>query len=166
MMTEKVTAADDTKDVKGAKTPAVSCVNCALNLLVRREHSRRELERKLLVRDFTRDEIAAALDDLQLRGLQSEERFAASYTRVRIGRGYGKQRLRSELRERGIEEELIDAALNAYDEGEWCALATRVRHKKFGAQKPKKYSTEQQKQMQFLYYRGFTSEQVNGAFEE
>jgi regulatory protein len=137
-----------------ADNGCASCTSRALYLLARREHSRRELERKLVDKGFAKDDVVAVVDKLEQKGLLSNNRFAESYARMRVGRGYGPQRIRLELRERGIAEATISEVLSVYQD-EWSVLAERARRKKFGSGVPEKYSAEQRKQQQFLLYRGF-----------
>ena len=69
----------------------------ALGLLVRREHSRRELTRKLTARGVERDDAVAAVDKLEAAGWQDDSRFAESLVRSRATNGYGPVRIRAEL---------------------------------------------------------------------
>ena len=78
-----------------------------MNLLARREHSTRELRDKLLVRGFEEDEITPALQLLSQEGLLSDERFTESFIHWRIGRGSGPLKIRAELRQRGVADEII-----------------------------------------------------------
>lgn len=133
----------------------------ALGLLARREHSRAELRRKLMARGFESDDVDTELERLQAEGLASDVRFAEHYVRVRTGRGYGPVRIRFELRERGVEEEIIGCALEA-PEGGWQRHAERVRRGRFGAQPPGD-STDRARQARFLQFRGFTAEQIGRA---
>jgi len=133
--------------------------NKALNLLARREHSRKELFEKLKKRDFIKADIDEALEMLIERDLQSDHRFAQSYLQGRKNKGYGPVRIHQELREKGIDDTLINELLNFRDET-WCILANAVRQKKFGNQKFTIFK-ERAKQMKFLQYRGFTQEQIN-----
>lgn len=145
---------------------ANDCEIQALNYLTRREHSRLELERKLLVKGYAEDVIQSVLEKLNSKNLQSEERFAANYTKARASRGYGPVRIALELRERGVNDSDINEALNNYNEQDesWSELAVKVRRKKFGSSLPAKYSQEHKKQIQFLYYKGFSNEQISSVF--
>jgi regulatory protein len=133
----------------------------ALNLLARRDHTRVELSRKLSQHDFTADEIQSVLDQLQHEKLLNEERFAESYVTMRSNRGYGPERIRQELRERGVSDIVADRAIEVLSH-EWLKIAASVRQKKFGSIVPEEYAARA-KQMQFLVYRGFTMEQAKNA---
>ena len=123
-----------------------------MDLLARREHSRRELQRKLAQRAFAADEIVAALDRLEDDGLLSDRRFAAAYVRQRIDKGYGPIRIRQELRERGVADGLIDEALAPAAE-QWLAVAARQHDKHFGRQ-PEDMKARA-RQSRYLQNRGF-----------
>lgn len=94
----------------GTSVPADDIEARLVALLARREHGRAELIQKLTARGFTREEVARGVDDLSVRGLQSDQRFAGMFARQRLERGYGALRIRAELTQRGIESSIIDAA--------------------------------------------------------
>ncbi len=136
----------------------------AIALLARREHSRRELERKLRGKGFAADAVEQCLQRLQGERLQSDVRFAEAYLNSRAGKGYGPARIRAELAERGVEGEVIEQQL---DEAgiDWCDLAAEVRRKKFGGRAPHDY-LERARQARFLQYRGFAGEQLRSLFAD
>ena len=88
----------------------------ALALLVRREHSRRELERKLTARGIERHDARAAVDRMAEAGWQDDGRFAALLARSRAVSGYGPLRIRVELESHGLGAEVIDDAFRALAE--------------------------------------------------
>lgn len=133
----------------------------AIGLLARREHSRRELEQKLHRRGATGEMIAEALDGLTADGLQSDERFTESFIQARRARGFGALRVRSELRERGIEPALIERHLN--EVADPLEQIEEVRRKRFGPELPENFK-EQARQSRFLQYRGFPVEQIRRLF--
>ncbi|SCZ49671.1 regulatory protein RecX [Thiohalomonas denitrificans] len=133
----------------------------AIRLLARREHSRRELAFKLDGRGFDREQVDPILDDLESRGLLSDVRFAEFFVRSRVSNGCGPLRIRAELRERGVEDGVIAGQLAEVD-ADWCELAAQVRRKRFGEPIPGEFK-QRAKQMRFLQYRGFESEQIRAA---
>lgn len=126
---------------------------CALDLIARREHSRREMQRKLHQRGADKTETEAVLDRLEEQGLLSDERFCEAYVHARHQRGIGPQRLREELRQRGIRDHLIEQVL-AGNERDWSALANEVFAKRF-PEGPASDLAERGKQQRFMQYRGF-----------
>ncbi|MGA7802660.1 MAG: regulatory protein RecX [Gammaproteobacteria bacterium] len=138
--------------------PVVAARQTALGLLARREHSRRELARKLAQRGYDPQIVDPLLSALIAEGLLSEERFAEGYVYVRSARGYGPLRIRAELRERGVPEELVDSFLDDRDP-QWADAVAAVHRKRFGADRPSDFR-ERVKQARFLQQRGFTPEQI------
>ncbi len=87
----------------------------AMNYLSRREHTRQELLHKLLDKDYPQDEVEQALDRLEDQGLLSESRFAEAFVRQRQLRGSGPLKIRAELRQKGLNENLLDQFLDVHD---------------------------------------------------
>ena len=136
----------------------------ALRLLARRDHSPLELRNKLLMRHFDEVLVAAVLDELVERNLLSDQRFAEVFVRGRFARGYGPLRIRAELRERGVGEQVIEGVL-AELSGAWNESVVRQREKRFGASYPDDYR-ELARQKRFLQQRGFSGDQIQAAFRE
>ena len=138
-----------------------ACERAALDLLARREHSRRELERKLGARGFAEDLIAPTLDALEESGELASARFTASFIRARAAKGQGPARIRAELAERGIDRDQAADLLHAAAI-DWAAVAVSVRAKRFGAGQPSDFK-ERARQARFLEYRGFDRGQIGRA---
>ena len=132
-----------------------------MHLLSRREHTRKEINNKLKKKAEDPSLLNTVLDALEEEHLQSDERFMESYTRMRAKRGYGPVRIKQELREKGVGADDIVQVINS-PEYDWCELAIEARHKKFGVDKARD-AKEKAKQMNFLQYRGFTSEHIKAA---
>jgi len=139
-----------------------------LQCLARREYSRAELRDKLFphVRaeeDFEQAldsswaaELDALLDDLTARGWLSDARATTQLVHVKRSR-FGTQRITHELRQKGIAEELIDAALPALKESELDA-AREVWRRKFGV--APQDAKEKARHMRFLQSRGFSMDAI------
>ncbi|MCU7915743.1 MAG: recombination regulator RecX [Candidatus Thiodiazotropha sp. (ex Gloverina cf. vestifex)] len=127
-------------------------------MLAAREHSRRELKRKLAKRQVDPELLEQVLDGLQQTGLQSDERFTESFIESRVRKGQGPVRIRSELRERGIDAALIERYLEIYED-EWRALLEDVHDAKYGAVRVRE-TKELAKRARFLEYRGFPGELI------
>ena len=147
--------ARDGSDKKGDKR---SAYDKALGLLVRREHSRKELKLKLRQGGYEGDESTAAIDRLGEQHYQDDDRFAESLVRSRIGQGYGPMRLRVELKSHGLNDtrirELIDQA-----EVDWVALAAAQLRRRYTRSDTADYA-ERVKRSQFLLRRGFDAATV------
>lgn len=128
----------------------------ALGYLARREHSRLELERKLEPHAQTSEELSSLLDTLEQRGFLSAARMVEQVIHMRKSK-FGSQRIVHELREKGIAENLIAAALPNIRETEQ-ENARAVWRKKFGAMPAN--AKELGRQMRFLMGRGFTAEVI------
>jgi regulatory protein len=133
----------------------------ALKLLAGRDFGRRELLTRLQRKGYSAAVSTAVVDQLAAERLLSEGRFVSQFIRQHAGRGHGPVRIRLELRERGIDLEAIEAALD--DSGEdWVESARLARRRKFGAELPANLR-ERAKQARFLQYRGFSADQVRAA---
>lgn len=122
----------------------------AIQLLSRREHSKTELRQKL-GRKYTVDDIDDVIEYLAEQGLQSDARFADSFTRSRSCRGHGPLRVKHDLQQRGVSADLISDALSHID---WQQVLIETKHKKYGEHPPTDWDT-QQRQTRFLAQRGF-----------
>lgn len=150
----------------------------ALRLLAQREHSRLELERKLqrfiarpdadstesadpvaaasTAPHYSAQDLSDALDALQAKGFIQPERVAQSVLHRRAPK-LGSQRVLQELRQKGLDEDLIRNAAATLRSSEH-ARAWAVWQRKFGqvATTPQ----ERAKHMRFLASRGFSAEVV------
>ena len=133
----------------------------AMDFLARREYGQEELVRKLTTAGFDSNIVMDEVARLAEEGLQSDDRFAGSFVQSRINQGKGPVRIREELRERGLRAAAIDQALEDAEQ-DWFELAREVRVRKFGADLPVDFP-EKARQMRFLQYRGFDSDQVHTA---
>lgn len=131
-------------------------------MLARREHSEKELFRKLRAKDFAENEIQVVITQLAEEDLLSNTRFIENYIHHRRGKGFGPLHIRAELLERGIAENLIEAHLNNKD-NEWFMSVQNVWRKRFKNQQPEDFKKRAQ-QMRFLQSRGFTFEQIESVF--
>lgn len=123
-----------------------------MRCLARREHSRAELQAKLLPHVQEGDDIAAVLDELEKRNCLSDERAVAQIVHAKRSR-FGVHRIAHELRRKGIAEELIRNALPDLRETELKA-AREVWQSKFGMLP--KSDNDKAKQVRFLQSRGFS----------
>ncbi len=135
-----------------------TCIEVAVGLLARREHSELELERKLKGRDFEENEISSTLSRLLDNDLLSNERFVESFVRQRVSKGNGPVKIGYELRTRGISQQLANVALSPYQD-DWIDIARSTHRKKFSL--VAKEFEARVKQSRFLQYKGFTPEQIS-----
>lgn len=128
----------------------------ALRLLSQREHSRTELERKLVQHEELPGELAKALDDLQARDFINEGRAVDSVVNRRSGK-LGGARIKQELAAKGLSGEAVAEALAGLKETEF-SRAQAVWQKKFGTSPTE--AQDRTKQMRFLLTRGFNADAV------
>lgn len=141
--------------------PAPTPTQRALGLLVRREHSRRELTRKLSARGVEADEARAAVDRLADAGWQDDARFAESLVRSRVGAGYGPRHIRAELGTHGLGGEAVEAAMATF-EGDWTELARELVQRRFGDAGPGDLA-QRRKAADLLARRGFDGDSIRAA---
>ena len=134
----------------------------AMDLLSRREHSAYELTQKLKQRDFDREAIEAAIEELQQDNLQSDNRFVESMVNYRVNAGFGPLKIKHELRRKGINDLLADAFLEPLSD-RWHQSMVHQRMRKFGEAIPAGYA-ERMKQARFLQNKGFSPESVMRLF--
>ena len=127
----------------------------ALRLLARRDCSRAELKARLAVAAESEEELDSVLDVLQAEHLLSDQRYASERVAARAVR-YGNARLRQELRQHGICDDDIAAAL--HESGDEAARCRAVWARKFGRLPVD--AGERGRQMRFLQYRGFSGEAI------
>jgi regulatory protein len=125
----------------------------ALRYLVRREHSRAELARKLAPYAASAAAVAQVLDALLSKNQQSDARYAEERLRV-LSRKYGLARLRHELRAKGIAQEIV-GSIRADGELE---RARAILERKYRA--PAATREERAKRARFLQGRGFSSDVI------
>jgi regulatory protein len=134
-----------------------------LRLLARREHSQKELLNKLLLKGFDKDDILPVIEELAEQGWQSDSRYAESYTRHRILKGYGPLFIAYELRKNGVDavdlEDIVQKSA-----GSWMDLLEQVYTKKYGHD-PLMDRNEWAKRSRFLMQRGFSGTMINALFD-
>ncbi len=125
---------------------------CALRLLSRRDHSRRELKVKLEKRGFAEVDIATTLASLEAQGWLNDRRAAHCLAEELFERrGYGSVRVLGKLRERGFSAEEIQSVLEAFAGEE----AERKRARKALIRFGRSLRPNPGRAKQFLERRGF-----------
>ena len=138
--------------------------HAAVRLLGRREYGASELYNRLCQKGYPKEAVEITMAWLKDKDLQSDERFVEVFVRSKKSRGQGPVRVRAELQQLEIAEELIDRYLSEDDE-EWANLARQAWQKKFG-NSMKNTREDRAKQQRFLYYRGFSSGQIRAVFAQ
>jgi regulatory protein len=133
----------------------------AIGLLARRDFGSKELKGRLAQAGYEAGAASAAVEDLQDERLVDDARYAEAAVASRVARGQGPVRIALELRRLGVPPDLVEQAVDAKSP-EWTARAGELRRRRFGTAVPTD-AKERTKQVRFLLYRGFSSEQVRGA---
>jgi regulatory protein len=121
----------------------------ALRYLVRREHSRAELGRKLAPHAESQQDVESVLDLLLSKKQQSDERFASERARV-LSRKYGSARILHDLKSKGVAEDVAERAASGTDD---LHKAREILQRKFRAEATSR--EERAKRARFLQGRGF-----------
>ena len=135
----------------------------ALGLLVRREHSRKELTRKLTARGVERDDADAAVDKLEAAGLAERRRASPNaWSAAAPATGYGPVRIRAELghawpRPRGRRRR------HGSGEGDWDAHRPRPGAPPLRRRRSAATASVRRKAADFLLRRGFDGAHVRAA---
>ena len=135
----------------------------AMDLLARREHSVKELLRKLSERYEDWELISTVVSQLIEDNLVSDTRFAEMYVRSRIGKQFGPIKIKNDLRERGVSDHNITLAMNEADQ-DWLQLIQKLSKKKYGETVPSE-AKETAKRMRFFQSRGFDSDSIRFVFK-
>lgn len=81
--------------------------NCAVSLLSRRDHSKKELFTKLKEKGYSKG-AQAAIERLEAGGYVDDERFCRLYAAELVRhKGYGKRRVEQELYRKGIDRDTV-----------------------------------------------------------
>lgn len=139
-------------------TPRRPAYDKALDMLVRREHSRRELHARLARSGYDEEESESALDRLGAENYQDDRRFGELVVRSRVSQGYGPARIRMELGSHGLSSELVDELLAAADV-DWDAEALALVRRRF-ADRDSASTQERARLTRFLLRRGFAAATV------
>ena len=136
--------------------------NKALDLLSRREHSRKELFIKLTKRFDCKDEINLTLDQLEENNLLCDSRFTEEYVHSRRRKGFGPVKISMELEKKGVKDSLISSEIDKFND--WEKLAELSFKKRFPDGASKNFK-ELQKQKNFLTNKGFSFYQIESVLD-
>ncbi len=136
----------------GPDTPAALKAR-ALRHLVRREHSRSELARKLVPFTPSPEALELLLDALVMKKQLSDERYAELRAQ-QLSRKYGAARIRLELKAKGVAQELVQRVGR---EGE-LQRAASILQRKYRA--PANSREDRARRMRFLQQRGFSHDTI------
>lgn len=132
----------------------------ALDALARRDHASTELRQKLSDKGYDGLVVDELIERLVAEKLLDDRRYLQNFVAYHAARGQGPNRVRADLRKRGLRTPDAESTLEAYPD--WITHLNRARQKKFGTSLPTNYA-DRQRQAKFLAYRGFTGAQIRAA---
>ena len=135
--------------------------NKSLDLLSRREHSRKEVKEKLLLRYENTEQINVVLEKLVSNNLINDSRFAEAYVLNRKRKGFGPKKIIFELISKGVKESIANEVVEI--EGGWIEAARSAFKKKYKDDQNIE-TKEQLKQKTFLQNRGFGFKEIESVF--
>ncbi len=158
------------REVAGAEE-VHKATEAALGLLDVRARATREIETRLHSRGYEDGIIAQVVEKLQRLGLLDDAQFAAQWVEARSRSGgtrpIGRQRLKTELFQKGIAKEEIAEAIGHVSAADELVLAQEAARKKIRSMPadPEARLAEQRKLIGFLQRRGFGWEAIKAAMQ-
>lgn len=144
------------------------CFDRAMEALESRMHSRAELYRKLMRREYGEAVVNAALDDLARLGYVDDERFAKSRALAAAQhKHHGRRRAFMELRKAGVAGEVADRALeDVYREHDGTAVARELARKQAPRLKKLDPHVARRRLVGMLQRRGFDYDSIRPLIDE
>ena len=140
--------------------------NISLHALSRRGVSSAEMAKTLRSRDLPDEVVEHEIARLERVGLLNDAELAENLVQTKQSRkGLGKSAISSELRQRGLAQEAIDAAVAEIDDDDEQARADEWAHKRAGQLRGLDQATAERRLNAFLMRRGYRSEVIRRAVE-
>lgn len=134
----------------------------AFRLLARRDYSLKEMQQRF-ERDYDPADVAVVLEWLVLEGYQSDHRFCASHVRNRVSQLQGLNKIRFDMRHKGVADDLLVQVLEE-ESPDWFELARAARLRRFPC--PDRADRKLvAKIMRHLFQRGFAMDEARYALE-
>ena len=139
----------------------------AFLLLKFRMRSQKEICQRLKMKRFSPQAIKDTLDFLQAKGFIDDEAFAKAWFESRLSRLEGSNRIKAELRLKGVAKEIIDRAAetlrDSFPESE---ITLKLARDKFQRSKNIAPDIAKRRIYAYLLRRGFSPDAVNNAIEQ
>lgn len=144
------------------------CFDAAMKFLERRLHSRDELSRKLIRKEYTPEMVNDVLADLQRMGYVNDEQFAKTNAEAAAQhRKHGKRRAMVELLKKGVDRETARSAVEeVYDTTDSLAIARQLAQKKAGSLRRLDPTVARRRLAGMLARRGFEYDVVKPVIDE
>ena len=102
----------------------------AMYILAQRDHSKKELSDKL-IKNYPEDLCRLVVDLMCEHGLIDVEKYSEKLYRAYINKGWGKSKIRFELRRKGLPDSLISQQEEEYDTEDFIDEIIRLVNKKY-----------------------------------
>jgi len=130
--------------------------NYAFRLFKFRPRAEKELIRRLRERKFIQPVINKIISEFKDQALIDDTRFVQDWTEVRRKKGFSWERIKFELKQKGIEEELLEDSVCSGDEDYFFALEVAKKQKSLIMKKGVDVNKIKQRLFNFMIHRGFT----------
>ena len=134
----------------------------AYNYSTAKPRTRAQIRQKLKLKEFSHDEISYALDFLADYNLIDDRKYAENFIKSAIDRKHqGKRRLEAELMRRGVDREIIRAAIESETSGvDMLETARAAAEKKIRINSHKPIEKRRNSLRDYLLRQGFPAEIV------
>ena len=145
----------------------------AMYILAQRDHSKKELYDKL-IKNYPDDLCRLVVDLMCEHGLIDEEKYSEKLYRAYINKGWGKSKIRFELRRKGLPDSLISQQEEEYDAEDFIDEIIHLVDKKYSSKLDFSDYKSVQRVTAALARRGFGYEDIklalsrikNGDYDE
>ncbi len=137
------------------------CYGKLLGMLNRRPHTETEIRRKLYRKGYNKETVAKTIRQAHDVGLIDDGSFARLYVDEKLSIGsQGRRKIIADLRRRGVQQELIDAAFEAFaqthgEDTEWENILAVAQRKWRHLEREPDPHKRRHKLLSFLANRGF-----------
>jgi regulatory protein len=128
----------------------------ALEWLLNRPHSERELRDYLYRKKVEKEQIDSLVDEFTQKGYLDNEKFAVWFAELQSRRGKSDRAIRAELFKKGINREIVDQVIAENETSEAQRLETMLAKKV----KLARYQNDPSKLAQYLARQGFSWELI------
>jgi regulatory protein len=147
-----------------------SAYEYALNILTARQYTARNLRRKLVQKGFAADDADATIERLIANGLLDDARYAAAFARGKLlGPGASRRRIRQQLYQRGIQNDIADAAIDSAIEDEAIdpdAVVEKDARKKLASLSGLETPVVRRRLYAHLARRGYNIDEINAVMKK
>jgi regulatory protein len=132
----------------------------ALNYVMIRPRSIREMQQYARRKDWLPEDAAAIINKLLARNYLNDHNFARAWVESRkLTKNYSLRKLRLELKQKGVADDVVNEVLEQVGYNEQSALKALVAKK----QKLARYKNDPQKLMRYLAGQGFSYDDIKTA---